>query len=120
MISPRRLPAVLVREVGQAGLQAAIDRNLGPLRGRVNGLRAGAPSEPYPPPEVLGDPPSLGEHGPAALAQAREAAPQERLNHRGRELHGDARRRRARSAPQSAPARSAGGRSGTCRGGSAS
>jgi GT2 family glycosyltransferase len=60
VISPRRLPAVLLREVPQAALQSAIDRNLGPLRGRVNGLRAGRPTEPYPPPEVLGDPPSLG------------------------------------------------------------
>lgn len=60
VLAPRRLPAVLVREVAQAALQSAIDRNLGPLRGRVNGLRAGIPSEPYPPPEVLGDPPSLG------------------------------------------------------------
>jgi GT2 family glycosyltransferase len=59
VISPRRLPGVLVREFPQAGLQAAIDRNLGPIRGRVNGLRAEGPSEPYPPPEVLGDPPSL-------------------------------------------------------------
>lgn len=60
VLAPRRLPAVLVREVAQAALQSAIDRNLGPVRGRVNGLRAGTPSEPYPPPEVLGDPPSLG------------------------------------------------------------
>jgi N-acetylglucosaminyl-diphospho-decaprenol L-rhamnosyltransferase len=60
VLTPRRLPAVLVREFAQVALQSAIDRNLGPLRGRVNGLRAGTPSEPYPPPEVLGDPPSLG------------------------------------------------------------
>jgi GT2 family glycosyltransferase len=59
VLSPRRLPSVLLRELGQAALQSAIDRNLGPIRGRVQGLRAGAESEPYPPPEVLGDPPSL-------------------------------------------------------------
>jgi GT2 family glycosyltransferase len=59
VISPRRLPGILVRELAQAGLQAGIDRNLGPIRGRVNGLRAGRPSEPYPPPEVLGGAPSL-------------------------------------------------------------
>jgi GT2 family glycosyltransferase len=63
VISPRRLPAVLVRELGQAGLQAAIDRNLGPIRGRVNGLRADGPSEPYPSPELLGDAPSLADMG---------------------------------------------------------
>jgi N-acetylglucosaminyl-diphospho-decaprenol L-rhamnosyltransferase len=57
--SPRRLPAVLVRELGQTAVQTVMDRNLGPIRGRVAGLRAGRPSEPYPPPEVLADPPSL-------------------------------------------------------------
>jgi hypothetical protein len=59
VLTPRRLPAVLVRELGQATLQSAIDGNLGPIRGRFQGLRAGGASEPYPPPEVLGDPPSL-------------------------------------------------------------
>jgi GT2 family glycosyltransferase len=59
VISPRRLPAVLVRELGQAVVQAAMDRNLGPVRGRIDGVRGGRPSEPYPPPEVLGDAPSL-------------------------------------------------------------
>jgi N-acetylglucosaminyl-diphospho-decaprenol L-rhamnosyltransferase len=59
VISPGRLPGVLVREVGQATVQAVVDRNLGPIRGRVQGLRAGRPAEPYPPPPVLGDPPSL-------------------------------------------------------------
>jgi GT2 family glycosyltransferase len=59
VVSPGRLPAVLFREVGQAAVQSAMDRNLAPVRGRVNGLRAGRPSEPYPSPEVLGSPPSL-------------------------------------------------------------
>ena len=59
VLSSRRLPGVLVREVGQAAVQTVMDRNLGPVRGRVNGLRAGRRSEPYPPPELLGDPPSL-------------------------------------------------------------
>jgi GT2 family glycosyltransferase len=59
VISARRLPAVLLREVGQAAVQSAMDRNLGPVRGRVHGLRAGRASEPYPSPEVLGSPPSL-------------------------------------------------------------
>jgi N-acetylglucosaminyl-diphospho-decaprenol L-rhamnosyltransferase len=59
VVSPRRLPAVLLREVGQAAVQSAMDRNLGPVRGRVNGLRAGRPSESYPSPEMLGSPPSL-------------------------------------------------------------
>jgi N-acetylglucosaminyl-diphospho-decaprenol L-rhamnosyltransferase len=60
VVSPGRLPTVLFREVGQAAVQSAMDRNLGPVRGRVNGLRAGRPSESYPSPEVLGSPPSLG------------------------------------------------------------
>jgi GT2 family glycosyltransferase len=60
VVSPRRLPSILVREVPQAVVQSIVDRNLGPVRGRVNGLRAGAPTEPYPPPEVLGDLASLG------------------------------------------------------------
>jgi N-acetylglucosaminyl-diphospho-decaprenol L-rhamnosyltransferase len=59
VLSPARLPAVLVRELSQVTIQAAMDRNLGPVRGRLSGLRAGSPSEPYPPPEVLADPPSL-------------------------------------------------------------
>ena len=59
VLSPGRLPGVLVRELGQATAQAVVDRNLGPIRGRVQGLRAGRPSEPYPPAELLGDPPSL-------------------------------------------------------------
>jgi N-acetylglucosaminyl-diphospho-decaprenol L-rhamnosyltransferase len=59
VVTPRRLPGVLVREVAQTAVQSAMDRNLGPVRGRASGFRAGRASEPYPPPEVLGDPPSL-------------------------------------------------------------
>jgi N-acetylglucosaminyl-diphospho-decaprenol L-rhamnosyltransferase len=59
VVSRRRLPGVLVRELVQAGLQSAIDRNLGPIRGRVHGLRAAGPTEPYPGPGVIGDSPSL-------------------------------------------------------------
>jgi GT2 family glycosyltransferase len=59
VVSARRLPAVLLREIGQAAIQTAMDRNLGPVRGRFAGLRAGRASEPYPSPEVLGSPPSL-------------------------------------------------------------
>ena len=60
VVSLRRLPSILAREVPQAVIQSIVDRNLGSVRGRVNGLRAGEPSEPYPPPEALGDPASLG------------------------------------------------------------
>jgi N-acetylglucosaminyl-diphospho-decaprenol L-rhamnosyltransferase len=61
VISPGRLPGILIREIGQTAVQAAMDRNLGPLRGRVDGLRAGRRSVAYPPAEVLGDGPSLAE-----------------------------------------------------------
>jgi N-acetylglucosaminyl-diphospho-decaprenol L-rhamnosyltransferase len=61
VLTPRRVPAVFVRETGQALVQSAIDRNLGPIRGRVNGLRAKVRPEAYPPAEVLGEPPSLWE-----------------------------------------------------------
>jgi N-acetylglucosaminyl-diphospho-decaprenol L-rhamnosyltransferase len=57
--APRRLPAVLARELTWVAGQAVVDRNLGGLRGRVNGLRAGGPREPYPPAELLPDPPPL-------------------------------------------------------------
>ena len=60
VLSPGRLPGVLIREVPQALIQSAVDRNLGPVRGRVNGLRAAAPTERYPPRDVVGLSPSLG------------------------------------------------------------
>jgi N-acetylglucosaminyl-diphospho-decaprenol L-rhamnosyltransferase len=59
VVSLWRLPSILIREVPQAVVQSIVDRNLGPVRGRVNGLGAAAPTEPYPPPEVLGDPASF-------------------------------------------------------------
>lgn len=59
--TPRRLPGILVRELVVAGGQAILDRNLSGLRGRVQGLRAGRPSEPYPSAEVVPDPPALGD-----------------------------------------------------------
>jgi N-acetylglucosaminyl-diphospho-decaprenol L-rhamnosyltransferase len=59
VITPRRLPGIVARELSISAGQAVVDRNLGGLRGRVQGLRAGRPSEPYPPAEVLPDPPSL-------------------------------------------------------------
>ena len=66
VVSSRHLPAVMAREIPQAIIQSVVDRNLGPVRGRVNGLRAAAPTETYPPAGMLGDPPSL-----AAMAGGR-------------------------------------------------
>ena len=60
VITPRRLPAVLARELAISTGQAVVDRNLGGVRGRVRGLRAARPTEPYPPDGTLPDPPSLG------------------------------------------------------------
>ena len=59
VMAPRRMPAVLARELTWVAGQTVLDRNLGGLRGRVNGLRAARSSEPYPPAEMLPDPPSL-------------------------------------------------------------
>lgn len=59
VMTPRRYAAVAARELTVTAGQAVIDRNLGGLRGRVRGLRAGRPAEPYPPTAVVPDPPSL-------------------------------------------------------------
>jgi GT2 family glycosyltransferase len=59
VITPRRLPGIVVRELSVCAGQAVYDRNLEGVRGRVQGLRAGRPSEAYPPPALLPDPPSL-------------------------------------------------------------
>jgi GT2 family glycosyltransferase len=61
VLTPRRLPAVLVRELALSAGQAVMDRNLGGVRGRINGLRAGVRPQPYPSAVVLPDPPSLGD-----------------------------------------------------------
>jgi len=61
VLTPRRLPAVLMRELAICAGQAAIDRSLGGVRGRAAGLRAARERRPYPPPEALGSPPTLRE-----------------------------------------------------------
>jgi GT2 family glycosyltransferase len=59
VITPRRLPGIVAREAALSAGQALVDRNLAGLRGRVNGLRTGRPSEAYPPAASLPEPPSL-------------------------------------------------------------
>jgi N-acetylglucosaminyl-diphospho-decaprenol L-rhamnosyltransferase len=59
VITPRRLPGIVARELSVSVGQAFVDRNMGGVRGRVQGLRAGRPSEAYPAAELLPDPPSL-------------------------------------------------------------
>jgi N-acetylglucosaminyl-diphospho-decaprenol L-rhamnosyltransferase len=60
VLSPRRLPGIVAREVVICAGQAALDRNVEGVRGRIRGLRAARAREPYPGPEVLPAPPSLG------------------------------------------------------------
>ena len=57
VITPRRLPGIIARELYLGLGQALVDRNLGGLRGRIDGLRAGRATEPYPDP--LPNPPTL-------------------------------------------------------------
>jgi N-acetylglucosaminyl-diphospho-decaprenol L-rhamnosyltransferase len=59
VLTPRRLPAVAARELLVGAGQAIADRNLGSVRGRLRGLREAEATEPYPPAELLPDPPSL-------------------------------------------------------------
>jgi N-acetylglucosaminyl-diphospho-decaprenol L-rhamnosyltransferase len=60
VITPRRLPGIVARELVVSAGQAVVDRNLEGVRGRFRGLRAGRRVRPYPPPAVLPAPPSLG------------------------------------------------------------
>jgi GT2 family glycosyltransferase len=60
VVRPRRVPSILVREVGLSAAQAIFDRNLQGARGRWRGFREASPTEAYPPSEVLPTPPSLG------------------------------------------------------------
>jgi N-acetylglucosaminyl-diphospho-decaprenol L-rhamnosyltransferase len=57
VLSPRRLPAVLARELVLCGGQALVDRNLAGVRGRLRGLREARTREPYPLPATLPDAP---------------------------------------------------------------
>jgi GT2 family glycosyltransferase len=56
VVSARRLPAVLARELAVSTGQALVDRNLDAFRGRISGFRDSRRGEPYPPPEVIPDP----------------------------------------------------------------
>jgi N-acetylglucosaminyl-diphospho-decaprenol L-rhamnosyltransferase len=58
VLTPRRLPGVLARELAICAGQAVADRNLAGVRGRVRGYRAAPRSESYPA-GVVPDPPSL-------------------------------------------------------------
>jgi N-acetylglucosaminyl-diphospho-decaprenol L-rhamnosyltransferase len=60
VLSPARLAPVLARELSICAGQAAVDRNLAGVRGRVRGLRAATRREPYPGALLSDAPPSLG------------------------------------------------------------
>ena len=64
VITPRRLPAILVREIGVCTAHALVDRNLASVRGRIRGYRAATPTEPYPAELLPGG-------GPSAVTQLR-------------------------------------------------
>jgi N-acetylglucosaminyl-diphospho-decaprenol L-rhamnosyltransferase len=57
VITARRLPGIIARELYLGIGQALVDRNIGGLHGRLAGLRAGRATEPYPGP--LPNPPTL-------------------------------------------------------------
>jgi N-acetylglucosaminyl-diphospho-decaprenol L-rhamnosyltransferase len=59
VLTPRRVPGVLVRELAVSAGQAVFDRNLQGVRGRLRGLRAAGPSERYPAAALPPDSPSL-------------------------------------------------------------
>ncbi len=48
VLTPRRLPGVVLREVAWCAGHVLIDRNLGAISGRLDGLRAHPESHPYP------------------------------------------------------------------------
>jgi GT2 family glycosyltransferase len=76
VLSPGRLPAVLARELLWSVALSLLDRNLGAPRGRVAGLRAAPPKEPYPG-AVLPDAP------PLARTLRRRWSRRARQRHRG-------------------------------------
>jgi N-acetylglucosaminyl-diphospho-decaprenol L-rhamnosyltransferase len=57
VLTARRLPEVLARELVLCGGQALFDRNLAGVRGRLRGLRDARTSESYPESAVSADPP---------------------------------------------------------------
>ena len=60
VLSWRRLPSILARDLAICAAQVTMDRNFGSIRGRVRGLRDGQPSLPYPSRSELPAPPTLG------------------------------------------------------------
>ena len=61
VITPRRLPGVLLRELALCAGQAVVDRNLAGVRGRFRGYRAAAHPQRYPESLDLGEAPGALE-----------------------------------------------------------
>jgi N-acetylglucosaminyl-diphospho-decaprenol L-rhamnosyltransferase len=59
VVSLRRLPGIVIRELVVSAGQAIVDRNLGGASGRLQGFRAGRRSEPFPPRAVVPEPTSF-------------------------------------------------------------
>jgi GT2 family glycosyltransferase len=59
VISPRRVLGIVAGEIVFSAGQAVVDRNLGGVRGRIDGLRAGRRMEQYPPRFVVPEPTSF-------------------------------------------------------------
>ncbi len=59
VLSPRRAPAVLARDLTICAGQAVVDRNLAGFRGRIRGLRAARRRYDYPGDDLAGAAPSL-------------------------------------------------------------
>ncbi len=60
VLSPRRLPSVLVRDLAICAGQAAIDRSLAGVRGRVDGWRRAPRGRSYPSAALPESMPTLG------------------------------------------------------------
>jgi N-acetylglucosaminyl-diphospho-decaprenol L-rhamnosyltransferase len=58
VLTPRRVPGVILRELALSAGQILLDRNLGAVSGRIHGLRAAPERHPYPA-EVLSAPASV-------------------------------------------------------------
>jgi N-acetylglucosaminyl-diphospho-decaprenol L-rhamnosyltransferase len=59
VVSPRRIPGIVARELVVSAGQAVVDKNLGGAWGRVKGFRAGRRTEPFPPSFVVPEPTSF-------------------------------------------------------------
>ncbi len=110
VLTPRRLPGVLARELVLCGGQALVDRNLARRPRPAAGLARGPEEGALPGSRRLPDPPRFASTPVAALAAPCPAAPKGGVNDRNRKLDRDPGVHQGVQ-PRSAAARSAAGRS---------